>query len=165
ALVAPPQTPAPAQSVEAITPTAPLVPVAVTPPIPAPSVPSVQPAPDTPPSMVAAKLMAGASAVAIQAAEPRSNAPLRILVTRRTHLRPVVRGAHSWRSPGLSRRTGVTPHLGKAGGAREQGLQKSKGNEGAGTLKRGAGKKLGRGGGKGGPPARQYLCAAEFVPP
>src|SRR5262249_37493399 len=84
ALVAPPQTPAPAQSVEAITPTAPLVPVAVTPPIPAPSVPSVQPAPDTPPSMVAAKLMAGASAVAIQAAEPRSNAPLRILVTRRT---------------------------------------------------------------------------------
>jgi peptidoglycan hydrolase-like protein with peptidoglycan-binding domain len=34
--------------------------------------------------MVAAKLMAGASAAAIQAAEPRSNAPLRILVTRRT---------------------------------------------------------------------------------
>jgi peptidoglycan hydrolase-like protein with peptidoglycan-binding domain len=34
--------------------------------------------------MVAAKLTAGASAAAIQAAEPRSNAPLRILVTRRT---------------------------------------------------------------------------------
>ena len=84
ALVAPPQASTPAQSVEAITHTAPLVPVAVTPLIPVPSVPSAQPAPNAPPSMVAAKLMAGASAAAIQAAEPRSNAPLRILVTRRT---------------------------------------------------------------------------------
>src|SRR5262249_56037188 len=90
ALVAPPQTPAPAQSVEAITPTAPLVPVAVTPLIPAPSAPGAQPAPDAPPSMVAAKLTAGASAAAIQAAEPRSNAPFPILVPRPTHRHRII---------------------------------------------------------------------------
>jgi hypothetical protein len=37
-----------------------------------------------PPSIVAAKAGAGAKAVAVMAAEPRSTAPLRILVTRRT---------------------------------------------------------------------------------
>ncbi len=40
--------------------------------------------PDTPLSVVATKLAAGANAVAVLAAEPRSTAPLRILVTRRT---------------------------------------------------------------------------------
>jgi peptidoglycan hydrolase-like protein with peptidoglycan-binding domain len=42
------------------------------------------PAPDVPPSIVATKAMAGTNAAAILAAEPRSTAPLRILVTRRT---------------------------------------------------------------------------------
>jgi peptidoglycan hydrolase-like protein with peptidoglycan-binding domain len=80
----PPHTPAPAQVIEPITPTAPILPVTVTPLVPAPPVPSAQLAPDVTPSIVATKLAAGTSAAAIQAAEPRSNAPLRILVTRRT---------------------------------------------------------------------------------
>jgi peptidoglycan hydrolase-like protein with peptidoglycan-binding domain len=53
-------------------------------PPPALAEPEVPAAPEAPPSIVAAKLMAGASAAAVQAAEPRSTAPLRILVTRRT---------------------------------------------------------------------------------
>jgi peptidoglycan hydrolase-like protein with peptidoglycan-binding domain len=39
---------------------------------------------DTTPSIIATKLGAGTKAAALQAAEPRSKAPLRILVTRRT---------------------------------------------------------------------------------
>jgi peptidoglycan hydrolase-like protein with peptidoglycan-binding domain len=42
------------------------------------------PVSDAPPSVIATKLDAGAKAVAVLAAEPRSTAPLRILVTRRT---------------------------------------------------------------------------------
>jgi peptidoglycan hydrolase-like protein with peptidoglycan-binding domain len=42
------------------------------------------PLPPAKPSVVAAKLVAGAAAAAAQAAEPRSTAPLRVLVTRRT---------------------------------------------------------------------------------
>ncbi len=46
--------------------------------------PAAQPAPDAIPSIAATKLEAGTDAAAIMAAEPRSTAPLRILVTRRT---------------------------------------------------------------------------------
>lgn len=46
--------------------------------------PTAQPAPDAAPSIIATKLGAGTKAAAIMAAEPRSTAPLRILVTRRT---------------------------------------------------------------------------------
>jgi L,D-transpeptidase catalytic domain/Putative peptidoglycan binding domain len=48
------------------------------------------PLPPTKPSVIVAKLVAGAAAAAVEAAEPRSNEPLRILVTRSTkrdHLR------------------------------------------------------------------------------
>jgi peptidoglycan hydrolase-like protein with peptidoglycan-binding domain len=49
-------------------------------PVAAASLPEI----NTPPTIVAAKLRAGAKEAAILAAEPRSTAPLRILVTRRT---------------------------------------------------------------------------------
>jgi L,D-transpeptidase catalytic domain/Putative peptidoglycan binding domain len=42
------------------------------------------PVPPMKPSVTAAKLVAGAAAAAVEAAEPRSTAPLRVLVTRRT---------------------------------------------------------------------------------
>ncbi len=42
------------------------------------------PMPPMKPSVTAAKLVAGAAAAAVEAAEPRSTAPLRVLVTRRT---------------------------------------------------------------------------------
>jgi peptidoglycan hydrolase-like protein with peptidoglycan-binding domain len=61
-------------------------------PAPAPAMPAAEPqaaaplavAPVAAPSVAATKTGAGIKAAGIQAAEPRSNAPLRILVTRRT---------------------------------------------------------------------------------
>jgi peptidoglycan hydrolase-like protein with peptidoglycan-binding domain len=46
--------------------------------------PAHPPVPPVKPSVTAAKLVAGAAAAAVEAAEPRSTAPLRVLVTRRT---------------------------------------------------------------------------------
>ena len=93
----------PASEIAKAAPTAPAAPVSVmaeATPAPAvvtpPAVQAVATAPQTslaaasatvdaaPPSIVATKAGAGTKAVAIQAAEPRSTAPLRILVTRRT---------------------------------------------------------------------------------
>jgi peptidoglycan hydrolase-like protein with peptidoglycan-binding domain len=63
--------------------TAPVAPEPVAPePVAAPV--EIATAPDLPPPAAAAKLNAGVDAAAVQAAEPRSNAPLRILLTRRT---------------------------------------------------------------------------------
>jgi peptidoglycan hydrolase-like protein with peptidoglycan-binding domain len=67
--------------------TSPTVPMPAEAPVAAPDTSPVEtalPVSDAPPSEVAAKLDAGAKAVAVLAAEPRSTAPLRILVTRRT---------------------------------------------------------------------------------
>jgi peptidoglycan hydrolase-like protein with peptidoglycan-binding domain len=67
--------------------TSPVAPTSTEAPIAAPDASPVQatlPVSDSPPSVVATKLDAGAQAVAVLAAEPRSTAPLRILVTRRT---------------------------------------------------------------------------------
>jgi peptidoglycan hydrolase-like protein with peptidoglycan-binding domain len=71
------ETPAPAVETPAATPPA-AAPVAVAAPMPEPKPASV------PRSGPAIKLSAGAKAAAIVAAEPRSTAPLRILITRRT---------------------------------------------------------------------------------
>jgi hypothetical protein len=62
-------------------------PVATPPASSEPAMPSeavIPPAPSAKPSVIAAKLDAGASAAALEAAEPRSKSPLRILVTRGT---------------------------------------------------------------------------------
>jgi peptidoglycan hydrolase-like protein with peptidoglycan-binding domain len=97
--------PTPEVSVEAKTPTSepstvvaeavPTAPAETSPVAPAPAEASIAapdtspveaalPVSDAPPSVIATKLDAGAKAVAVLAAEPRSTAPLRILVTRRT---------------------------------------------------------------------------------
>ena len=93
-----------AASAEPVVAATPATPVLATPapemqaavtPAPAPAVQAVAVTPqasmveanaqaDTTPSIIATKLGAGAKAAALQAAEPRSKAPLRILVTRRT---------------------------------------------------------------------------------
>ena len=57
---------------------------AETPPEAAPVAATALPEIDMPPMIVTAKLRAGAKAAAVLAAEPRSTAPLRVLVTRRT---------------------------------------------------------------------------------
>ena len=62
----------------------PAVSLAKVPPEAAPVEATPLPALDMPPTIVTAKLRAGAKEAAILAAEPRSTAPLRVLVTRRT---------------------------------------------------------------------------------
>jgi hypothetical protein len=80
--------PAPEAAAPAATPTAvaeatPAAPVEAT-PTPALSAPSGEPIVEAELSPAGVKLIAGAKAAGMQAAEPRSTAPLRILVTRRT---------------------------------------------------------------------------------
>ena len=60
--------------------TAPVVPVALS----VPAAPEMAPEPARTPSVIEARLQAGALSAGTQAAEPRSDKPLRILVTRRT---------------------------------------------------------------------------------
>jgi lipoprotein-anchoring transpeptidase ErfK/SrfK/peptidoglycan hydrolase-like protein with peptidoglycan-binding domain len=162
ALAAPPQTPTPAQSVEAITPTAPLVPVAVTPPIPAPSAPSAQPAPVAPPSMVAAKLMAGASAAAIQAAEPRSNAPLRILVTRRTQRDRIIAVQNILANLGYLDRQEFDGTFGKPTVTAIKAFQKANGMPETGALTDDVIKKVYEVAGKGEPPLGHIYVRQEL---
>jgi len=161
-LVAPPQTPAPAQSVEAITPTAPLVPVAVTPLIQAPSAPSAQPAPDAPPSMVAAKLTAGASAAAIQAAEPRSNAPLRILVTRRTQRDHIIAVQNILADLGYLDRQEFDGTFGKPTVTAIKAFQKANGMQETGAFTDELVKKVYEVAGKGEPPLGHVYVRQEF---
>jgi peptidoglycan hydrolase-like protein with peptidoglycan-binding domain len=95
------QAAAPVEPVVAATPAAPVLATpapemqAAATPAPAPAVQAVAATPqasmaeanaqaDTTPTIIATKLGAGTKAAALQAAEPRSKAPLRILVTRRT---------------------------------------------------------------------------------
>jgi len=83
---APAPAPSPAKDKPTDTPvaTAPAAPEPVAPkPVAAP-VEIAEATPDLPPPAAAAKLNAGVDAAAVQAAEPHSDAPLRILLTRRT---------------------------------------------------------------------------------
>jgi lipoprotein-anchoring transpeptidase ErfK/SrfK/peptidoglycan hydrolase-like protein with peptidoglycan-binding domain len=162
ALAVPPQAPAPAQSVEAITPTAPLVPVAVTPLMPAPSQPSAQPAPDAPPSMVATKLMAGTSAAAIQAAEPRSNAPLRILVTRRTQRDRIIAVQNILADLGYLDHQDFDGTFGKPTVTAIKAFQKANGMPETGAFTQDLVKKVYEVAGKGEPPLGHIYVRQEF---
>ncbi len=162
ALAVPPQTPAPAPSVEAITPTAPLVPVAVTPLIPAPAMPSAQPTPDASPSIVATKLMAGTSAAAIQAAEPRSNAPLRILVTRRTQRDRIISVQNILAELGYLDRQDFDGTFGKPTVTAIKAFQKVNGMPETGALTDDVIKKVYAVAGKGEPPVGHIYVRQEF---
>ncbi len=69
---------------------------------------------DTPPSAVAAKILAGAKEVAILAAQPRATAPLRILVTRRTQRDRIIGVQSIFADMGYLERQEFDGTLGKA---------------------------------------------------
>ena len=80
------------------------------------------PADDAPPSVAAAKLIAGAKEMAILAAEPRSTAPLRILVTRRTQRDRIIGVQHIFAEMGYLAAAGIRRHARQGDGQRHQGL-------------------------------------------
>ena len=158
----PPHTPAPAQVIEPITPTAPILPVAVTPLVPAPPVPSAQLAPDVTPSIVATKLAAGTSAAAIQAAEPRSNAPLRILVTRRTQRDRIISMQNILAELGYLDRQDFDGTFGKPTVTAIKAFQKANGMPESGAFTDDLVKKVYEVAGKGEPPVGHIYVRQEF---
>lgn len=124
---------------------------------PSPSAPSAKP------SAAAAKLAAGTKAAALEAADPRSNAPLRILVTRRT-LRDRVTGVQSI----LADLGHLTPQafdgtLGKATVTAIKDFQKANGLPPTGSFTDELVKKVYEIGGKNEPPIGHLFVRQEFA--
>jgi lipoprotein-anchoring transpeptidase ErfK/SrfK/peptidoglycan hydrolase-like protein with peptidoglycan-binding domain len=148
-----------APSIEAA-PEAALMPVLAT--APAPAAEPTPAAPDAIPSVVATKAGAGTKAAAILAAEPRSTAPLRILVTRRTQRDRIV-GVQTL----LAEMDYLMPQdfdgtLGKASVTAIKAFQKANGLPETGTFTDELVKKVYEVAGKGEPPAGHLFVRQEF---
>ncbi len=100
---------------------------------------SALPEANAPPSVVAAKLMAGAQAAAVLAAEPRSTAPLRILVTRRTQRDRIIGVQHIFAELGYLMPQDFDGTLGKATVSAIKQFQKANGMPEIRRLQRRAG--------------------------
>ena len=170
--------PAPAQPVAAATPApAPVAPViaAATPAAPAPvAPPAVQAVATTPqgsmamasadamPSISETKLGAGAKAAAIQAAEPRSTAPLRILVTRRTQSDRIIGVQRILSDMGYLEAQDFDGTLGKATANAIKAFQRNNGMAETGTFNEELVKKVYEVAGKGEPPLGHLFVRQEF---
>ena len=117
---------------------------------------------DTPPSVVAAKLMAGAKEAAILAAEPRSTAPLRILVTRRTQRDRIIGVQQIFADMGYLERQEFDGTLGKTTVAAIKTFQKGQGMPATGALNDDLVKKIYEVAGRGEPPAGHLYVRQEF---
>ena len=175
-----PATPAsaPAEPIAATTPTlAEPVMAAVTPAAPAPVAPAaVEAVAATPqvgmtvasaqadafPSISATKLGAGAKAAAIQAAEPRSTAPLRILVTRRTQSDRIIGVQQLLSELGYLEPQDFDGTLGKATANAIKAFQKANGMAETGTFNDDLVKKVYEVAGKGEPPVGHLFVRQEF---
>jgi peptidoglycan hydrolase-like protein with peptidoglycan-binding domain len=120
------------------------------------------PADDTPPSAAAAKLMAGTKEMAILAAEPRSTAPLRILVTRRTQRDRIIGVQHIFAEMGYLEPQQFDGTLGKATVHAIKAFQKANGMAETGALNEELAKKVYAVAGKGEPPAGHLYVRQEF---
>ena len=116
----------------------------------------------TPPSVVAAKLMAGAQAAAILAAEPRSTAPLRILVTRRTQRDRIIGVQQIFAELGYLMPQDFDGTLGKATVSAIKQFQKANGMPETGALNDELVNKVYAVSGKGAPPAGHLWVRQEF---
>ena len=117
---------------------------------------------DTPPSAIAAKLMAGAKEVAILAAEPRSTAPLRILVTRRTQRDRIIGVQNIFVDMGYLERQEFDGTLGKATVIAIKKFQAANFMPETGAMNEELVKKVYQVAGKGEPPAGHLYVRQEF---
>jgi peptidoglycan hydrolase-like protein with peptidoglycan-binding domain len=141
---------------------APFAPKPVTPdPVPAP-VTEVATAPDLPPPASAAKVNAGVDAAAIQAAEPRSGAPLRILLTRRTQRDRIIGMQEVFASLGYLPAQSFDGTMGKATVTAIKEFQKANGMRETGAINDELVKKVYEVAGKGEPPAGHLYVRQEF---
>lgn len=128
----------------------------------APTPTSAPPQLDAPPSVVAAKLMAGAKEAAVLAAEPRSTAPLRILVTRRTQRDRIVGVQRIFADMGYLEPQDFDGTLGKATVTAIKTFQKANGMAETGAFNDELVKKVYAAAGKGEPPAGHLYVRQEF---
>ncbi len=171
ASVAPAPAPAPAPEAPAV------IPVAATPPAataaeaapqaPAPAAAepvqlAVATAADTPPTAAETKLDAGTRAAAIQAAEPRSTAPLRILVTRRTQRDRIVGVQRILSELGYLEPQDFDGTLGKASVTAIKAFQKANNMPETGAFTDALVKKVYEVSGKGEPPVGHIFVRQEF---
>jgi hypothetical protein len=142
---------------------APVAPKPVAPdPVPAP-VTEVATAPDLPPPAAAAKVNAGVDAAAVQAAEPRSDAPLRILLTRRTQRDRIIGVQEIFASSGYLPPQKFDGTMGKAPITAIKAFQKANGMRETGALNDELVKKAYEVAGKGEPPAGHLYVRQEFA--
>ncbi len=115
-----------------------------------------------PPSIVATKLGAGAKAAAILAAEPRSTAPLRILVTRRTQRDRIIGVQEILSDMGYLPMLDFDGTLGKPTATAIKAFQKANGLPETGAFTDELVKKIYEVAGKGEPPAGHLFVRQEF---
>ena len=167
-LAAPNPAPAAAESVEnkpadkpvAAAPATP-EPVAAPKPDPAP-VEIAAATPDLPPPAAVAKVNAGVDAAAVQAAEPRSDKPLRMLFTRRTNRDRIIGVQEIFASLGYLPQQKFDGTLGKATITAIKAFQKANGMTENGVLNEELAKKVYEVAGKGEPPAGHLYVRQEF---
>jgi peptidoglycan hydrolase-like protein with peptidoglycan-binding domain len=144
---------------------APVAPQPATPdPVPAPVTPvtEVATAPDLPPPASAAKVNAGVDAAAIEAAEPRSGAPLRILLTRRTQRDRIIGMQEVFASLGYLPAQSFDGTMGKATITAIKEFQKANGMRETGAINDELVKKVYEVAGKGEPPAGHLYVRQNF---
>jgi peptidoglycan hydrolase-like protein with peptidoglycan-binding domain len=117
---------------------------------------------DASPSDAAARLMAGTKEVALLAAEPRSTAPLRILVTRRTQRDRIIGVQQIFADMGYLERQEFDGTLGKATVTAIKKFQAANGMPETGAMNEELIKKVYETAGKGEPPAGHLYVRQEF---
>jgi peptidoglycan hydrolase-like protein with peptidoglycan-binding domain len=118
--------------------------------------------PDLPPPAAAAKLNAGVDAAAVQAAEPRSGAPLRVLLTRRTQRDRIVGVQQILASMGYLPPQNFDGTMGKATIGAVKDFQKANGMRETGAFNDELVKKVYEVAGKGEPPAGHLYVRQDF---
>jgi peptidoglycan hydrolase-like protein with peptidoglycan-binding domain len=167
-LAAPDPAPIPAKAVEdkpADKPiaAAPFAPKPVTPaPAPAPATEIAAATSDLPPPAAAAKVNAGVDAAAVEAAEPRSGAPLRILLTRRTQRDRIIGVQEIFASLGYLPAQDFDGTMGKATITAVKAFQKATGMRETGAFNDELVKKVYEVAGKGEPPAGHLYVRQEY---
>jgi peptidoglycan hydrolase-like protein with peptidoglycan-binding domain len=161
AVATPPASPA---TVTAPAPVAAPVPVAspATPPAAATVEASAEPAPNAIPSVAETKIDGGTKAAATFAAEPRSTAPLRILVTRRTQRDRIVGVQHILADLGYLPAQDFDGTLGKASVVAIKAFQKANGMPETGAFTDAFVNKVYEVSGKGKPPVGQLWVRQDF---